>query len=278
MPGLLHVTARLSPLAPPLHHQETGGWLWPHMRDTFPDVLAATLMPDHPHLVLPDTGDVQQRLARLLGQFGRVFGVRGHAAVVAEPEPIRSQAALARHVRYVALNPCRAKLVRCPLAWPWSTHRDVIGACTDPWITATRLAAALGESRRGFEARHHAYVSGDPTASVAGTPMPRAVSSVDIPNVPLQFLVDAVVAATRTTPDAITRKGEPRAMFVALARDQGWLQSSVLANVTRCTPRAIQRIIERVDDDDLAALRLCAGDARLRELPPKFAERDRRRA
>lgn len=30
-----------------------------------------------------------------------------------------------RSVRYVHLNPCRARLVADPLAWPLSTHRDV---------------------------------------------------------------------------------------------------------------------------------------------------------
>lgn len=33
---------------------------------------------------------------------------------------------------------------------PWSTHRDVVGAITDPWIDATRLAHALGRPPRRF--------------------------------------------------------------------------------------------------------------------------------
>jgi REP element-mobilizing transposase RayT/antitoxin (DNA-binding transcriptional repressor) of toxin-antitoxin stability system len=273
MPSLVHLTARMSPLSPPLHHEDTGTWLWQHLRETFLQALAVTLMPDHPHLVITDDHDAPQRLARLLGQFGRTFGIRGRAASIADPEPIRSQAAALRHVRYIALNPCRASLVRCPLAWPWSTHRDVIGACTDPWITATRLAAALGVPRRGFEARHHAYVSGDPHASVVGTPMPRAAPTVEIPIIPLQLLVDAVAAATRTPGETITRRGRPRALLVALARDQGWHQTSLLARVAGCSHRAIQRLPQCFDTRALEALRLCAGDPRLRRLPPRDQKR-----
>lgn len=272
MPTWIHLTAHLSSIAPPLHHKDTGGWLWARLREAFPDALAVTLMPDHPHLVTRcvDVHAQQQRLARLLGHFGRSFGVRGPAARVAPPDEIRSVAALARHVRYVALNPCRAGLVRCPLAWPWSTHRDVIGACVDPWVSAARLAAALGVPRRGFEARHHAYVSGDPHANVAGTPMPRLAPSVDIATLPLQTVLDAVAAATRT--DDIERSRE---LFVWLAIDQGWRQTGLLARVARCAPRTIQRHALHVDARALEHARLCAGDARLRQAPPSSdADRD----
>jgi hypothetical protein len=264
----------MSPLAPALHHEDTGAWLWHNLREAFPDAVAVTLMPDHPHLVVPDAPLVDQRLARLLGHFGRTFRVRGRAAAVASPEPIRSRAALARHVRYVALNPCRANLVRCPLAWPWSTHRDVVGACADPWVTAERLARVLGVSRRSFEARHHAYVSADPHADVAGTPMPHAAKHVDVAALPLQFLIDAVAAATRSSPHAITRKGLPRALFVALAIDQGWRQPALLSRVARCSPRTIHRLAQGIDADVLDAARLCAASSRLRTLAPRGENRD----
>lgn len=278
MPSYIHLTARMSPLSPPLHHTDTGAWLWQRLRAAFPHALAVALMPDHLHFVLVDVDDAPQRLARVLGQFGRTFGIRGRASAVAEPEAIRSPRALARHVRYVALNPCRANLVSCPLAWPWSTHRDVIGACVDPWITATRLAATLRLPRHNFERRHHKYVSSDPDADVSGTPMPVPAPSVDIPNIPLQHLVDAVAAATRTSAHDVTHRGQPRALFVALAHDQGWRQTSQLAHIASCSPSAIQRLAQRIDADALGALRLCAGDSRLREPPPNAAKRSVRSA
>jgi hypothetical protein len=265
---MLHLTARVASL--PLHHEDTGSWLWRYLRAAFPQALAVVLMPDHLHMILSsvEASLVEQRLARLLGHFGRSFDVRSALARVAPAEAIRSQAALARHIRYVALNPCRAALASCPLEWPWSTHRDLIGACVDPWVTADRLAAALGVSRRDFEARHHAYVSGDPHASVTGTPFPRAVPSVDIPAVPLQTLIDATAAATRTAAEDV-----PRALLVALAIDQGWRHTALLAGIAGCSPRTVQRLAKQVDARALACARMCAGDARLRVAPASAASK-----
>jgi len=214
MTSFVHLTARMSPLSPPLHHEDAGAWLWHGLREAFPGALALTLMPDHPHLVVPAGVAIDQRLAGLLG----------------------------------------------------------------PWVSATRLAAALGICRRGFEARHHAYVSADPHASITGTPMPRTAPPVDIASIPLQSLIDAVAAATRSKPDAITRKGTPRALLVALALDQGWRQTSLLARVAGCSPRTIQRLAQSIDPRGLAAARLCAADVRLRDLPPRDGNRDVRTA
>ena len=52
-------------------------WLWERLRIVYPDALAATLMPDHPHIVTPfdDLGVTVQRLNRLLGQLGRRLGI-----------------------------------------------------------------------------------------------------------------------------------------------------------------------------------------------------------
>lgn len=174
-----HLTATVHPALIPLSGEDIGGWLWAHLRDAFPTALATVLMPDHPHLVIPteDAEAAAARLARLLGQLGRRLGVLGRAGRVAAPEPIRSVATLARHVRYVALNPCRAGFASCPLAWPWSTHRDVVGACLDPWVTASRLALALQTTPIGFAARHHGYVSADPHVNVEGTPLPRPAAT-----------------------------------------------------------------------------------------------------
>lgn len=266
-----HLTGRASPAAPALDHQETGSWLWTRLREAFPQAIGVVVMPDHLHLLCElDPRAAEQRLVRLLGHFARAFGVRGGSAHVPPAEAIRSTAALARHVRYVALNPCRKGLVACPLMWPWSTHRDVVGACVDPWITAERLATTLGAPRRGFEARHHAYVSGDPHASVTGTSLPRAAPRVDIAAIPLQALIEAVASATRTSIDEM-----PRGLLVALALDQGWRQTSLLARVTGCSTRTIQRLSREVDARALQSARLCAGDERLRILPRRVVNRDR---
>jgi hypothetical protein len=266
MPSWFHLTARMSPVAPDLARDDTGAWLWMQLRAAFPEALAATLMPDHPHLVLPsdDPTAAAQRLARLLGHFGRRFGVWGRVSKVPPPASIRGGEVLARQVRYVALNPCRAALVRCPLAWMWSTHRDVMGATVDPWVTADRLAHALGLHPRAFAARHHAYVSGDPRARIEGTPLPQLAKTTNMPTVALETIAEAAAAATRADVAAIRSRGPTRALFVALAFDQGWNQVARLTELCDCCPRTIGNLRAAVDPLALHAARMCLGDARLR--------------
>lgn len=261
------------PNAPDLTLEETGGWLWSRMREAFPESVATLLMPNHPHLLplVDDPEAAAQRLARLLGQFGRRFGIRGQASLVADPKPMHDAQKLAREVRYIALNPCRAKLVRCPLAWPWSTHRDVIGAIADPWTTADALADALRFPRDGFARRHHAYVSGDPDASVTGTPFPRTSATSDVPMIPLPRIARAVAAALREPLAALRRPGRARAVFVALAHDQGWRAPAPLAALCHCVPQTIRNVALDLDVAALAAARLCLADDRLRRLPPSTA-------
>lgn len=268
MAGLqwIHLTARMSSAALDLTREDCGTWLWPRLRTAFPDAVAVTLMPDHPHVVLasPEPEAERQRLARLLGQLGRRFDVGGPASRVPPAEPIRGGTVLARQIRYVALNPCRKGLAKCPLAWRWSTHRDVVGASVDPWVSASRLARALGVTAPGFAVKHHAYVSGDPHASTAGTPFPTAAAPTTTPTVGLRTIAEASAAALRVPIGAIRASGDARALFIALAHDHGWPFTARLADVCGCSRRTIQRLAASVDTDALLAARLCLGDARLR--------------
>jgi hypothetical protein len=266
-PAWIHLTARVSSAdAPPLTRHDTAQWLWDRMRNAFPLAIAVMLMPDHPHLVVPsdDPEASRQRLARLLGQWGRRFGVRGQLGHVPAPQPIRGGQVLARQVRYVALNPCRRGLTRCPLAWPWSTHRDVVGAIVDPWVSARRMIGALATSEHDFVARHHAYVSGDPHASVAGTRMPVPAAPTTVARFPLDSIARAVLAATRSPAHALTLRGPTRSLFIALAVEQGWAHAADLARISGCSSQTVRRLAHDVDPVGLAAVRLCLGDARLR--------------
>lgn len=260
----IHLTAKLSLGMPDLTRDESATWVWPRMRAAFPETIAAILMPDHPHLLLAseDPEGDRHRLARLLGQLGRRLGVRGRASTVADVQIVLPGQKLARAVRYIALNPCRRRLASCPLAWSWSTHRDVVGASVDPWVTADRLAVALARTTDDFAARHHAYVSGDPHADVRGTPLPVAAASTRVPADPLATVIDAATAALRAPLDAVRRVGPARNLFVALARDQGWTNVAQLADAASCSVDTIYRA--NVDAAALGAARVCLGDARLR--------------
>ncbi len=265
-PIWIHITAKMAGGAPDLTRDDTGMWLWTRLREAFPRAISCTLMPTHPHLlhasVDPDAD--RRRMARLLGQLGRHFGVRGQASEVPEPDIIRGGEVLARQVRYIVLNPCRDGLVGCPLAWQWSTHRDVVGAAADPWVSAERLAAALRVSPHGFAQRHHHYVSADGKTDVGGTAFPTAAVPTSAPYFGLGTLAASVGAALRVPASAVRRGGMPRALFIALAFDQGWAHPERLAEVCGCSAKTVRRHAAAVDAAALQAARLCLGDARLR--------------
>jgi REP element-mobilizing transposase RayT len=268
---VFHLTARLERRDVDLTDFEVAHWLWPHLRDAFPLTLAACLMPDHPHVVAPlaDPDAGRQRLNRLLGQLARRLGVR-HLGRASEPKRIADRGKLARDLRYVALNPPRAKLCADPLGWLFSTHRDVVGASVDPWIDADRLASALRSRRHAFVAGYHGYVSADPDVHVSGTPLPRPAVGTDVATFPLATIARAVAASLRERPSAIRRTSASRRLFVGLAREQGWRNFEQLAAACACTSRAIRDIVARVDPDALAPARLCLGDARLRIAVPRW--------
>ncbi len=218
-------------------------------------------MPDHLHLIVfvEDPKAAQERLAGTLGAYARRFGDRWHR--VPEPAPIPDRKHLARQVRYVALNPCRSALCRDPLSWLWSTHRDVVGAVVDPWVTADRLADALGRPRGGFSARHHRYVSGDPSVAPGGTALP----------VPLPVRGDrdgvlrAAAMATQYV-DPADRRSRRRAARAALALGR-WMRLPVpvwrsLVDVSRSRAYEWAASVSAADLD--AALR-CLADPRLRD-------------
>lgn len=257
---------------PDLSSEEIGAWLWPRLRQAFPTSIATSLMPSHPH-VLPAIGDAEaatERLGRLLGQLARRCGVMGRASEV-KVRAVEGVEALHRNVRYIALNPCRARLVTCPLAWPWSTHRDVIGASVDPWVSAERLALALGRSLDDFVAWWHGYVSSDPSAAVAGTPLPVSALPNTMAWIPLRRIAEAVVSATRTSFAALKIRGLPRAIFFALALEQGWVQTDRLAALCNCRRRRVRELAATAPAPALAAARICLGDDRLRMLPRQGA-------
>ncbi|HEY3354738.1 MAG TPA: hypothetical protein VGQ83_15905, partial [Polyangia bacterium] len=184
---VVHAAGRLTPLAP----FEAAAVTWLRLREEYPLALGAVLMPDHFHLLvdIADPDGVRRRLGAVLSGLTRSepYGRRRRRLwdPVPTPDPVRNLRHLRRDVRYLALNPCREGLARDPLSWVWSTHRDVMGAVADPWVTADRLAAALRLPARGFTPAHHAYVAADPTVHVAGTPAPTPAPARDVPVVAL---------------------------------------------------------------------------------------------
>jgi hypothetical protein len=264
----IHLAARAARTPAPIPTFEIAAWLWPKLREAFPSALGAVLMPDHLHLVVPGADPVAARvaLARVLGNCGRARGLVSKVAWVPSESPTMFGGVekLARNLRYVALNPVRAGLVEDPLAWPWSTHRDLHGAVTDPWVTPSRLGAALGWSPSRVSRRWHAYVSLDGGRPASPAPVafePRPGRPTGEP--PLAWIAAAAASATRSQVTHIRARGRTRALFLALARSTGWWPA-VVAERCGVTTRAAQRAWRRRPPPSLAPGLLCLGDARLR--------------
>ena len=130
-------------------------------------VHAYCLMDNHYHLLVetPDgnlskgmrqlNGVYTQRFNRQHERVGHVFQVRYKAQLV------EKQAYLLELARYIVLNPVRAKLVRHPNEWPWSSYRATVGLCAAPnWLTANWILGNFS-TQRNEATRHYAdFVAG----------------------------------------------------------------------------------------------------------------------
>ncbi|NUO50784.1 MAG: hypothetical protein HOV80_18180 [Polyangiaceae bacterium] len=259
----IHLTARSAPRRIDCSTREIASWLWPRLREAFPRALAAVVMPDHVHIVTPFADRTLVDLARVLGNCARgPAGVNALRWMPADaPSRFDDPIKIARNVRYVALNPVRAGLVSDPLSWLWSTHRDVVGATVDPWVTEERLAAALGWSHRHLAEDWHAYVTKD--AGAPPTPPPRAFEA-DVGEAPLSWIATAASSATRSELRDISRRSRARTLFLALSRRAGWRSPSLVAARCNITERAVRKAWAHPPPAGLDAALLCLGDSRLR--------------
>jgi hypothetical protein len=216
-------------------------------------------MPNHGHLLDPSSADeVRLAVGALASGYARRLGMPRVFEPLPDPAPIPDALHLARQIRYVHLNPCRARLVADPLAWPYSTHRGIVGAEVNPWVGAARLAEQLGERARGYAEAFHAYVSSDPSASVAGTPFPRAAARRGIPAVPLESVIRAAFSAA-----PFATRAHRRHLIAALARAQGWTDLALLSKALGVHPDTARRLRLLPEPPGLDAALLCLGDARL---------------
>lgn len=163
-PLCFHLVARSLPGTLIFHDWTEAVALWRRLVKAFPDAQALCIMPNHLHLLTADPA-ARRKLAAVLSGFARWrAGYRGVVdATCWQPQPIPvsipDRKHLRRTIRYVLLNPCRGGLAADPLAWPLSTHRDLVAMAVD--FPAHRDPAGL-----------HAYVSADPSVCVVGTELP----------------------------------------------------------------------------------------------------------
>ena len=99
-------------------------------------------------------GVYTQRFNRQHGRVGHVFQGRYKAIIV------QKESYLLELARYVVLNPVRARMVRSPAEWPWSSYRATAGLCDAPfWLTTDGLLSTFSAQRSEAMARYAAFVA-----------------------------------------------------------------------------------------------------------------------
>lgn len=245
-------------------------YAWCALRAAFPDAIAACIMGNHIHLVVwvADPEVATRQLAYVIAGITRVARIEsGWWSPIKPAAPIADVQKLEAQVRYVVLNPCRGDLTRDPLTWPWTTHRDVVGAVFDPWVSAERLAEALEQPTDNFIAKHHYHVSNDTKAKIGGTPPPIAAATTTVATYPLARIAGAACAATRSPTRELHTRKIARKAFVLLAFDQGWTDARQVGAACGVSAGSVRRIVNQPDESLLSAARLTVADDRLRVWP-----------
>ncbi|MFZ5481373.1 MAG: transposase [Myxococcota bacterium] len=229
--------------------------LWQLVTVAFPEAWAVCVMPNHLHVVLPHA-DPSDKLRRVMAGFARWRNrVRRETGAVWDPHPapeeIESETHARRMVRYTHLNPCRARLVGDPLAWPFSTHRDAVGFARAPAIAT-----------EGDAERFHRYVSADDTVRPEGTSLPR----VRFGDVAWPDVEAAVASVCRVFPHELHARGPARALVLRTASAHGVPPALAVDPATVWRHRAPPRGA-RYADPALDACVRAVGDARFWPLP-----------
>ncbi len=129
-------------------------------------VHAECQMTNHYHLLVetPDgnlasgmrqlNGVYTQRFNRRHGRVGHVFQGRYKAIIV------QKEAYMLELARYIVLNPVRARMVRAPKDWPWSSYRATAGlAHSGDWLYTDWILSAFAKRRHTAIERYRAYVA-----------------------------------------------------------------------------------------------------------------------
>lgn len=127
---------------------------------------AYCLMGNHYHLVVetPD-GNLSKGMRQLNGLYtqysnrrhkrvGHLFQGRYKAILVDK------DAYLLELSRYVVLNPVRARMVKRPNQWPWSSYHAMVGAQNPPkWLIVDALLVQFARSRAVARRRYERFVA-----------------------------------------------------------------------------------------------------------------------
>lgn len=185
---------------------QEGAALWQQVGSRHPGLVGLVLLPSQLHLVhpLPDTAGLEQAMRSYAQWRNARRGERGPVWLPHLP-PKRLSSSPWLALRDLHLLPCRAGLVRCPLAWPLSTHRECLGLVAPAVRKPVPDPVAL-----------HEWTSSDPSCRADGTALPRPGPVP--PRVSLDLLLAAVSEYLRRPLPLLYRRGPARTLAIAAAR------------------------------------------------------------
>ena len=227
-----------------------------------PELIAFCLMGTHAHLVVEveTLALAHESIRRMSNALDATAEKRG-VAHLAMPhmQTLEDDHAVLRYVAYAHNNPVKARMVEDPLAWPFSSHRDVFGLRCADWFSPAGILSRLDQKLDGRWL--HRKAEGRPPVPVLDAPvlqkhpvedmaiMARAVASV--------FGISEDELADRTD-----RAFEARSCLVSVARWHGWHAASI-ARFLEKSPRQVQRL-GRDDTPSVRAALATLRDPRLR--------------
>jgi REP element-mobilizing transposase RayT len=190
---------------------------------------AYVLMTNHVHLLIETRdvglGKIVQGIHQSYTQYynrryqtvGHVFQGRYKAFVCAR------EAYLLELVRYIHLNPVRAKVVADPADYRWSSHRSYLGMEAGPGVDAQPVLAQFGDQPSEARQRYREFVG----AAQGGPPRPEYYQRV----LGDETFKEDVERRRTTGPDrAASRVRTPQALLDAVARVVGIPRSRILGS------------------------------------------------
>jgi hypothetical protein len=219
-------------------------------------------MGTHVHLVVElATFDLAREcIERMSNALDATAEARGVAQLaVPHMQILEDDHAVLRYVAYAHNNPVKARMVEDPLAWPFSSHRDVYGLRCADWFSPAGILSRLDEK---LDARWlHRKAEGRPPVPPLDEPVLEKHPIEDI-TIIARAVASVFGIAEHELGDATDRAFEARSCLVSVARWHGWRAPSIARFLDK-SPRQIRRL-RRVDTPAVRAVLATLRDARLR--------------
>lgn len=241
------------------------------VRERYPfSLYAYVLMSNHFHLLLeveqfPTARILQSLLTGYVRRFNKTHRRRGHLfegrykAIVCDRDSY-----LLELVRYIHLNPVRARMVKRPAEWQWSGHREYLGKEKNGLIdsgpvmeelrTAARYEAFIREGAKvNYRAEWH---PGDGAPFLGPERFVRKLTKEAVPlpisqRASLKDLVKNVADKAGLPPEVLLRKGrlanvvEARDRFIREAVLEHGYRASLVADFLACHPSNVSRALQK---------------------------------